>query len=216
LSRKLIDFIEQERHRIAMELHDQVGQALTSLKLNLEIINDQLSSDDATQHQIVSAKDKASQILKDVKSISYGLKPRMLEALGLVSSLRELFDEIEDDTGLKVKFFHRNIPKGFDHEKELNLYRIVQEAIHNVLKHSRAENIHVNLCKKRNAVSLSVEDDGIGFDQGRVMKISKRNIPLGISIMHERAAQLEGDFTIESQIGKGTQVLVEIPLNTAH
>ena len=213
LSKRLIDLLEKDRHEIAMELHDHIGQILTSLKMNLEMIRSQLKpTGTELGSQIKAAEKKAIQALKDIKNVSYGLKPGMLDALGLVSSLRELLYEIQRHTNIQIQFFHRDIPKRFTLEKELALYRITQEGLTNIVKHAQAKKVFVNLIKKDEVLSLSIEDDGVGFDVDKAMTISKRKGPLGLFIMRERAEQLDGEFTIESQIGKGTHLLVQIPL----
>jgi len=136
----------------------------------------------------------------------------MLDALGLIPSLRELFSEIQRQTDIEIQFFNRNIPKRIAPEKELAIYRIAQEALTNIIRHAQAKTIFVNLIKKDKKLSFSAEDDGVGFDQDKATTFSKKKGPLGILIMRERAEQLDGDFTLESQIGKGTYLLVEIPL----
>ena len=213
LSKRLVDLLEKDRHDIAMELHDHIGQILTSLKLNLEMIHDQLEPGDfEMESNIKAVKEKAINVLKDIKSVSHGLKPSILDLLGLVPSLRELFNDIQRDTDIKIKFFSRNIPKEITPEKGLAIYRITQEALTNVIKHARAKEVFVNLVKKDEKLSLSIEDDGVGFDPDKAMKVTKRKGPLGLLIMRERAVQFDGEFTVESQIGQGTQVLVEMPI----
>jgi len=213
LSKRLIDLLEKDRHDIAMELHDHIGQVLTSLKINLEMIGSQLKpTKTELASQIKAAEQKAIQTLKDIKNISHGLMPGTLDALGLLPSLRGLFDEVQEYRDIKINFFNKNVPKRFDQEKELAIYRIVQEALTNVVKHAKAKNVFVNLLKKGNVLSLSVEDDGVGFDQDKAMKISKGKGPLGLVIMRERAMQLDGELTIESPMGKGTHLLIEVPI----
>jgi PAS domain S-box-containing protein len=213
LSKRLIDLLEKDRHEIAMELHDHIGQVLTSLKMNLEMVGSQLRpANTELASQIKAAEQKAIKALKDIKSISYGLKPRILETLGLESSLRELFNEIQKGADIQLHFFSGNIPHLFGREKELAVYRIAQEALANVLKHARATSVYVNLVKKEEVLSLSVEDDGVGFIQDEAVKISEWKGPLGLVIMRERAMQLGGELHIESQPGKGTLVLAEIPI----
>jgi PAS domain S-box-containing protein len=213
LAKELIGLIEKDRDQIAAELHDQVGQTLTSLKMNLETIYD-LARASGTEFRdpIKAAGEKTIQIIKDIKSISKGLKPSMIDALGLVPSLRELFGEIEKDTRIKVNFFHRNIPKRFEQQKELALYRLAQEAMANIIKHSQAQTVYVNLILKNKMLSLTVEDDGIGFDAQKILDSSVSTGSLGVSIMRERATQLDGLFDIESQNGQGTHLMAEIPL----
>ncbi|MBU0987788.1 MAG: PAS domain S-box protein, partial [Proteobacteria bacterium] len=214
LSKRLIDLLEKDRHEIAMELHDHIGQILTSLKIDIEVIEGLLKPTDAElRFQIKAAKGKAISAIKDIKNISHGLKPGILDTLGLVSSLEELFSEIQENTDIRIEFFYQNVPKRFDPENELAIYRIAQEALNNIVKHARAKNVFVNLVKKGEVLSLSVEDDGIGFDQGEAIKISKwQEAALGLIIMQERAIQRNGTLAIESQIGKGSHVLAEIPL----
>jgi len=121
-------------------------------------------------------------------------------------------NEVQQQTDMEIHFFSRGIPKRFEEGKELAIYRIAQEALGNIIRHSQAKNVFMNLVKKDKNLSLSVEDDGVGFDQDKVMKPSKKKGLLGLLIMRERATQLDGEFTLESQPGKGTHLLVEIPI----
>lgn len=213
LSKKLIDLLEKDRQWIAVELHDHICQTLTSLKMNLEMIHEKLKPDHSElETQIATAQERTMQVIKDVKNVSHGLWPATIDVLGVVSSLRELFNEIQQQADVKIQFFSRGIPEQFKEEKELAIYRIAQEALTNIIRHARAKNVFVNLVKKDEKLSLSVEDDGVGFDQDKVMKPSERKGELGLLIMRERAVQLDGEFTVESKIGKGTHLLVEIPL----
>ena len=213
LSKKLIDLLEKDRHDIAMELHDNIGQILTSLKINLEIVDDKLKPIDTELGSLIKVAEKrANQAITGINNIAHGLMPSIINALGLVSSLRALLIEFREHTDLKIDFFNRNVPKRFDQEKEIAIYRIVQEALNNIIKHAEAKNVYVSLLKKGNVLSLSVEDDGVGFDQDKAMKISKGKGPLGLVIMRERAMQLDGELTIESKIGKGTHLWAEIPI----
>ncbi len=213
LSKRLIELLEKDRQDVAMELHDHIGQNLTALKLNLEMIDSRFKHIDTELWAFIKAAEaKAIQTLKDIKSISYGLMPGILDPLGLVPSLRELFNEVQEHRCIKINFFNKNVPKRFNQAKELAIYRIVQEALTNIVKHAKAKNVFVNLLMKGNAIFLSVEDDGIGFEQEGTMKISKGKGPLGLVIMRERAIQLDGELTIESLMGKGTHLLLEIPI----
>ncbi len=213
LSKRLIDLLEKDRHDIAMEFHDNICQILTSLKINLEIIDDKLKPTGTELGAMIkAARKRAKQAIVDLNIIAQGLMPSILDALGLVPSIRTLFSEFREHTDIKINFFNRNVEKRFDKEKELAIYRIVQEALNNIIKHAEAKNVSVNLLKKGNVLSLSVEDDGVGFDQDKAMKISKGKGPLGLVIMRERAMQLDGELTIESKMGKGTHLLAEIPI----
>ena len=198
---------------ISGELHDHVGQILTSLKMDIEMIHGKLKPEySELETRITAAQEKTIQAIRDVKNISRGLRPAMLDALGLVPSLRGLFSEIQRQTDMEIHFFSRNIPKRIVPEKELAIYRIAQEALTNIIRHAQAKNVFVNLISKGDKLSLSAEDDGVGFDRNKAMTFSKKQGPLGLLIMRERAEQLDGDFTLESQIGKGTHLVVEIPV----
>jgi len=212
LSKRLIDLLEKDRHDIAMELHDNIGQILTSLKIYLEIIDDKLKPDTELGSLTKTAIKRANLAINDLNNSSQRLMPGILDALGLVPSLRSLLNEFRELTDIKIGFFNRNVQKRFDREKELAIYRIVQEALNNIVKHAKAKNVYVSLLKKGAVLSLSVEDNGVGFDQNKAMKISKGKGPLGLVIMRERTLQLDGELTIESILGKGTHLLVEIPI----
>jgi signal transduction histidine kinase len=196
-----------------MELHDHIGQIMTSLKINLEILNDELkTANPGLVSKTKTIEQRVVETLKEIKNISHGLRPSILDALGLVASLRELFNDIQKGTDIEIKFFNKAIPKRLNPEKALTIYRIVQEGLTNIIKHAQAKEVFVNLTKKDKKLLLSVEDDGVGFDVDKAMKVTKRRGPLGLLIMRERAEQPDGEFTIESKIGKGTHLLVEIPL----
>ena len=213
LSKRLIDLLEKNRHQIAMELHDHIGQTLTSCKINLEMIHDRIGAQSPeVGAQVENAKGKVIQVMKDIKKISHGLKPAMLDALGLIPSLRYLFNEIRKDSGIDITFFSQKIPKRFDSGKELAIFRITQEALNNIQKHATAQNIFVNLVRKDNLISLSIEDDGIGFDRDSSMQMRGLQGPLGLVFMQERTIQLDGEFTIDAKPGEGTLILVEIPI----
>ncbi len=213
LSKRLIDLLEKDREQVAMELHDHVGQVLTSLKINLEIIQGQVGSyNPEIGHKIIESKERAIQAIRDIKDISRGLKPSVLSTLGLVSSIKELLSDFEMSTGININFFTHNIPSMLEKEKELAIYRITQEALNNIVQHTHATTVHVSLVMKESKISLSIEDNGTGFDLEKTMENTQGQSPFGLLIMQERAEQLNGEFRIESEIEKGTYVSVEIPV----
>lgn len=214
LSKRLIDLLEMDRKKIAMELHDHIGQKLTALKMDLEIVREKIGASDTSLQELVQAMaDKAAQAIEDVMDIAHGLRPTTLDNLGLVPSIRALLDDIKRYSNIEMGFFTSNIPQQFEPEKELAIYRITQEAITNVAKHAQATKLFVNLVKTDEAMSLSVEDNGIGFEPTRVLGRAGGKGPIGLQIMQERVIQLDGEFTIESRPGGGgTHLLVGIPL----
>ena len=166
LSKRLIDRLEKDRQQIAMELHDHIGQTLISLKMSLEIAHEKLTPGQTeVEDHITTAKERTLQVLKDVKKISLGLRPSTIDTLGLVPSLRELFNEIQKQTDIEINFFSRMIPKQIEKKKKLAIYRIAQEALTNIVKHAQSKKVFANLTRKDNKLLLSLEDDGIGFDQ---------------------------------------------------
>jgi signal transduction histidine kinase len=213
LSKRLIELLEKDREQVAMELHDHIGQILTSLKINLEVIQGQAGSyNPEIEHKIIESKERAIQAIRDIKDISRGLKPSVLSTLGLVSSIKELLSDIEMSTGMDINLFTHNIPSTLGKEKELAIYRITQEAMNNIVKHTHATTVHVNLVMKEHKIALSIEDNGTGFDPERIMGNTHGQSPFGLLIMQERAEQLNGEFRIESETEKGTYVSVEIPV----
>jgi signal transduction histidine kinase len=213
LSKRLITLLENDRRQLAMELHDHVGQMLTTLKMDLEVVLGEVKPDGAVFKESTQlAHDKALQAMEEIRNIARGLRPTTLDTLGLASSLRELFDDIKEHTDLEIHFFHKRLPRRLDPEKELAIYRIVQEALTNVVKHAHAEKVFVNLVREKKFITLGVEDAGVGFDKDKVMKISRGKGPLGLLIMQERAVQVDGEFSIESRIDGGTHLLARIPV----
>jgi two-component system sensor histidine kinase DegS len=139
--------------------------------------------------------------------------PAVLNDLGLIPSLREFFNDIQKKVDFRLHFFTRDVPGRFGREKELAVYRIVQESITNIIKHSMAKQVHVNLFHKNGKLSLSVEDDGVGFEKHSKLFMNRKRRQLGLLIMKERTIQLGGEFYIESEVNKGTHILAEIPLD---
>jgi PAS domain S-box-containing protein len=213
LSNRLIQLLETGYREVSMELHDHVGQALITLKIDLDMISRLIDkNNEVLSERIELAKRKAVEVVEDIEKIAHGLRPSMIDNLGLVPSLRALFKEIKQHKEIEIHFFHRCIPKRFDQEKELTVYRVVQEALTNIIKHSEAKHCFVNLVKKDDAISLSVEDDGVGFDARKKGWGSREKVPLGLLIMRERVVQVKGEFSIESRIGGGVHLLIEIPV----
>ena len=213
LSRNLIDLLEGERSQISMELHNSIAQTLVALKMELELILEQQVKIDTTlRNWIESAKSKMVATIRDLRTISHGLRPAILDKLGLISAIRDLLDSIKQLTELQIHFFSKNVPKRLDSEKELAIYRIVQESLNNIIKHAQAKKAFVNLVKKGESITLSVEDDGIGFEPDKVMDSQNGNVASGLLIMRERAEQLGGNLYILSRIDWGTHILVEIPI----
>lgn len=214
LSQRLIEISENDRREVAMELHDHFGQLLTSLKLDLESVATIVGDEDtALAQRVAGATEKATQTMQDLKRLSSGLMPAMIENLGLLPALRALIDDMRGATHLDVRLFVGGEFERLQREKELALYRIAQEALNNVVKHADAHRVFVNLVRMDRAVSLSIEDDGQGFDSTQPDDTLWRGGPLGLHIMRERVAQFGGELTIDSRPSGGVHVLAEVPLD---
>jgi PAS domain S-box-containing protein len=210
LSGKLVETLEKDRREIAMALHDDVGQILTTLKMDLESIRTRSKQmPQAAVQKLKKTEEKIIEAIRGIKDISRELRPSVLDRLGLIPSIRTLLDRVKDSSGLEVLLYSGDFPNRLHPEVELALFRIAQEALMNIVKHARAGKVFLNLTKKDNSVLLSIEDDGVGFDYDETMD---GRGPLGILIMRERAATLGGEVRVESQPGKGTHVMAEIPV----
>jgi PAS domain S-box-containing protein len=212
LSRQLVELLEKDRRETAMALHDHAGQILTTLKMDLEAIETKVNQRPALL-KLKAAKGKTLELLAFMRDISMQLRPSTLDTLGLVASVRNLIDQLQPTTEAKITFHKGDLSKSLGHDIDIAFYRIIQEALTNALKHAHAGNIFVNLISKdkQKGVLLSIEDDGQGFDHAGGASTAPPSGHFGITIMQERAVLLGGDFRIESQPGKGTVVMVEIP-----
>jgi signal transduction histidine kinase len=213
LLERIISVQEQERKRIALELHDQTGQPLTSLIMTLGLLGEaqSLAEARALGQQL---RDTAAEVLRQVHDLALELRPSVLDDLGLLAALRYLRTEFEDRFHIPVDLQVVGMDgQRLKPEVETTLYRIVQEALTNVAKHSQAHNVSVLLEYRGSAAVLIVEDDGQGFDVSQVTDLGTRQERIGLYSMQERASLLGGTFTIESTPGMGTTIFVEIRLD---
>jgi signal transduction histidine kinase len=215
LLERVITAQEEERKRIARELHDQTGQPLTSLIIGLRVF-EEASPTPEVQARTQDLRDTATQILQDVRGLALQLRPSVLDDLGLLAALRHYLKGYQDRFHLLVDFEALGLHKErLPPEVETALFRITQEALTNVVRHAQAHSVTVLLEKRETSVMLIVEDDGKGFDVTRVMDSRPRERNLGLYGMRERASFLGGTLTIESTLGTGTTVFVGIPLEQA-
>lgn len=203
---------EEERRRIARELHDETGQSLTTLTVGLATIAD--------APDIAVARERATQLrglaartLEEVHNLSRGLRPSVLDDLGLLPALERHLKEYGASRGIVVDLH----TAGFDHQRlpgplEIAVYRIVQEALTNVARHAAAGAVSVILEHRGRSVHIIVEDDGRGFDVEEVLRSGDADRTLGLHGMRERAALVGGSLTVESAPGRGTTIFAEIPL----
>jgi len=201
--------VAEERNRLARELHDSVTQYLFSLVLNANAAGTLLEKDQQqAREQIQAIQEIAQKALGEMRSLIFELRPAMLEEKGLPCVLALYVDSIRRKEGLDV-ILRVDGEQRLPGELEQGLYRIAQEALFNVVKHAMAKNVTVELEIRPDRVSLSVEDDGVGFEPSSP---PGKGITLGLTSMRERAKLLGGEFEIQSQPGQGTRVSVHIPL----
>ena len=212
LTSQLLSIQEQERRRVARELHDELGQALTVLKINLVAIEDKLAPDQ--QHLKANCEHMLSYIdtvIENVRRLSWDLSPSSLEDLGLSAALGYLVDEICRNHNMQSAVVMDEIDHLFAPEIQINIYRIFQESLTNVVKHARAGLVTVNVTREDGEVSFMIRDNGRGFNVKQVMdgKVAKRS--LGLTAMNERALMARGSLQISSRRGQGTTVAFSIP-----
>jgi signal transduction histidine kinase len=214
VSLRLVNAQEEERRRISRELHDELGQALTALKINLDVARWALTADVSPKlgRSISEATSLVVQALETARSLSLELRPAVLDDLGLVSALRWEIDRYEQRTGQKVDFEADLAGHVLRSELEITLYRIITEALTNVARHAQASHIRVTVRIENQQLLAGVEDDGVGFDAPAWFASPAERQSLGLVSMRERATLLGGQFQLVSQPGHGTKVYVQLPI----
>jgi len=207
LSHRLVEIQESERRYIARELHDEIGQSLTGLKLALEMSERQ--SNEAAKTGIIEAQTLASKLMGIVRELSLNLRPAMLDDLGLVPTLLWHFERFTAQTNVRVSLKHTGLNTRFPRELETAVYRIVQEALTNVARHAKTTEATVRLWSDGDILGVQVEDYGIGFDMQEVTGAANSS---GLKGMRERVELLSGQFSIEALPGSGTKLTAEMPI----
>lgn len=216
LSRQLVDLLERDRREIGFALHDQIGQMLTGISIQLEGLRGMRSADGKPLASCIEPiQILLRKTMQQTKDISLHLRPEILERFGLIHSVKEFIAEIQKYSRIRIYFYNKGFCENFrDGVKDLVIYRIIQESVTNALKHAQATEIFINLAKRNDYAFLTVEDNGSGFDYDKtVQKIDPAVKSLGITIMRERASLAGGVFRIDSSPGHGTCIQAEIPLS---
>jgi signal transduction histidine kinase len=206
-SRQLVEVQEVERRHLARELHDEIGQALTAVKINLQSAMGEAGAAISTRLQ--DSATILERLLGQVRQISLDLRPPMLDDLGLVPALRSLLDQQGKRASVAVRFSAENLPENLDPEIQTTCFRIAQEAITNAMRHANATQIDVDLRCENGKLRLVIRDDGIGFD---VKSAQAQTVGLGLIGIKERAALAGGRAKIISSPNKGTTTDVSLPL----
>jgi signal transduction histidine kinase len=208
LGRRLIEAHEQERTWIARELHDDVNQRLALLAIELEKWKQQVPESIEFSAHIEQARKRIFDISKDVQSLSHHLHSSKLEYLGIATAAKSFCRELSDQHKVRIEFVHSDVPHHLPKEASLTLFRVLQEALQNAVKHSHAQDFKVELRGIPDEIQLTVSDSGAGFDQREAM--GSRG--LGLVSMRERLQLVNGAMVIESEPGHGTTIRARVPL----
>lgn len=206
LSRQLIELLEAERSHLARELHDEAGQALTAIKMNLQAVRREVSGE-RTLKRIDDALDISDETIAGLRRLALNLRPSLLDDLGLVTALRWLTEKGGRPSELEIVFDAEELQPRPDPQIETACFRIAQEALTNVYRHSGARHAEVSLRHHGGGLELRVSDDGAGFDAESLWRASGPERRLGILGMRERAQLVGGELEVESAPGRGTAVV---------
>ncbi|MDY7019475.1 MAG: GAF domain-containing sensor histidine kinase [Chloroflexota bacterium] len=216
LLRQALTIQEEERKRIARELHDETSQDLTALALNLQAVTEMMEMDSVENTEIKAMLKKTHTIAvhasAEVTKIIRELRPTLLDTLGLPAAVRNLAETNLVPKGINVSTELKGMDRRLSPETELSLFRIVQEAMSNVVKHSEAKSATICLECDANKCVLRVEDDGKGFNVSEITSIDQKGRGAGLFGMKERVTAAGGKCTIESKLGQGTKVIAKVPI----
>ncbi|WP_445955660.1 ATP-binding protein [Yeosuana sp.] len=212
ISSQIIENQEKEQTRIAKDVHDGIGQMLTGLKFNLESID--IKDIVKTATKIEHLKELTSNIIKGVRTATFNLTPPELSDHGIVPALTKLTHELAKLTGKNIVLFNKtDFNERLDSLVEINIYRITQEAINNAIKYAESTHILVSLSHSENILSIVIDDNGKGFDPTKVKNVKNGDGGMGMTFMRERIKYIDGRLFLNSEIGKGTRVTLNIPLS---
>ena len=212
---QLIDAQETERKRISQELHDEMGQALTAMHINLVEIGKDLPPEcrSETRERLAETISFVEETLEQIRELAHGLRPGMLDDLGLVPTVRWYVSQFRKRLGITVDYEAIGLEERPTSDTEVVLYRAVQEALTNVARHAKANRVKIRLERKESAVVALIEDDGTGFDAAQLDGPGALERGVGLTGMRERTRSIGGTVTIESRPGHGTRLLIEIPVS---
>jgi len=207
LSKRLVDAEERERRAISRELHDEVGQSLSAMLLEVESLTEMSNEKEGFRKGLQNIRMLAENSVNEVRNMALLLRPSMLDDLGLIAALEWQAREVSRRTGMFVETVSENVSDALPDEHRTCVYRIVQEALNNCSKHAYATNVKVVVHQEANHLRVSIEDDGKGFDPTRARG-------LGLIGMNERVSQLGGVFKVDSDPQRGTRLRVDLPIPT--
>lgn len=204
----IIERLEEERSRISRELHDGIGQLISATKFNIEAFE---KTTDSAFAPLQKSKQLLAQAGSELKSIIYALHPAFLDNYGLPAALKALCDEVTESSNIKTSLNVSELERRLDNKIELYSFRIVQEALNNIMKHSEAAKAEINVFLRNNVLNICIKDDGKGFDVDNVYFFKDKKI-FGLMNIKERVKMLNGNIQIDSKENCGTEILIEIPV----
>jgi PAS domain S-box-containing protein len=209
VNQRLIQAQEQERSRIARELHDNINQQLALLAINLESLKQGVPASVELAQRIGETSKQIADIGKDIRALSHRLHSPNLEYLGLAAAAKSFCREFSDQQKVEITFHSENVPRELPQEISLCLFRVLQEALQNATKHSGSRSFQVSLRSGTNEIELTVHDSGMGFEMDEAIK--ERG--LGLTSMQERLKLVNGQLSIDSKPQRGTTIQARVPLN---
>jgi len=212
LSSRISSVQEEERGRISRELHDGIGQALTAIRLNLDLVNREVGSPGyGVQEKIETIYHLVDETLDEIRTMAFELRPTVLDNAGLAGALEIYVDRFVSQTEIPVRLECPQDLGRCDAKVEATVFRVVQESLTNVVKHSGANNVVVEVVRGDRELTLDVSDDGCGMDPRKRPEAGPGAEGLGILNMRERVVEINGEFEVESKEGKGTRIHARIP-----
>ncbi len=206
LSARLVSAQEEERRKLSRELHDEIGQSMSALLVELGNLGSVLPPDNpALRERLQAVKRLAENNVVVLRNLSLLLRPSMLDDLGLAPALKWQAREVARRSGIKVRVDAEDVPDQLPDEYRTCIYRVVQEALHNATRHSKATHVRVTVTSADSRIGVRIHDDGVGFQ-------APQEKGMGILGMEERVRHLGGSFRIDSQPGKGTEINIQLPL----
>jgi len=211
LLKKTLTTQEEERRRVARELHDETSQVLSAIMMNIDLLERAVRSRKPYRPRLEAVKALAVEASRNVDKVMLDLRPALLDELGLVASLRWYASQVQELWDVPVELEASKVQRMPEHF-EAAAFRIVQEAVSNAVRHGHPSAIHVVVSSEKKAVRIEIRDDGAGFDVGKALARARTGNSAGLLGMTERAELLGGHFKVTSRPGKGTRIVVEIPL----
>jgi PAS domain S-box-containing protein len=215
LTSHIISIQEKERRRISRELHDEAGQALTAMKINIEMMENEIpESSKNIRKRLDETKQLLTHTLQEIRLLSFELRPSLLDHFGVLAAIREYSKNYSERTNIDVQVRGENIVEKFSPEIDILFYRCAQEALTNVAKHSEAKNVIIKIDHDGNELCMSIKDDGKGFDINENFKKHINSFGIGLFGMKERVALLNGSLRIHSEKNEGSELEILVPFKT--